>query len=218
MLLAGDNHGAAGHLATEAGITDAHAGLLPKDKVKRVRTTQATGPRVLLVGDGVNDAPALAAADLGVAMGRGGSDLALHSADAVLVRDDLATRPATITYPDAPAASSRRTSSSLAPSSRCWSAGTTGVLDLYAFTRRAASAELPPMQPRQRRQHHPIRGLQVGPTSHKAARHSHRTEFASPTGSMSCTCRTTQPTGLRSARLGSLKCCNTGPARYGCFR
>ncbi|WP_406601202.1 heavy metal translocating P-type ATPase [Micromonospora yasonensis] len=96
ILLTGDNPGAAGHLAAEAGITDVHAGLLPQDKVDRVRAVQADGRRVLLVGDGVNDAPALAAANLGVAMGRGGSDLALHSADAVLVRDDLPTLPAAI--------------------------------------------------------------------------------------------------------------------------
>jgi heavy metal translocating P-type ATPase len=96
MLLTGDNSGAAGHLAAEAGITDVHAGLLPQDKVDRVRAVQAGGRRVLLVGDGINDAPALAAADLGVAMGRGGSDLALQSSDAVLVRDDLATLPAAI--------------------------------------------------------------------------------------------------------------------------
>ncbi|OKI46446.1 metal-transporting ATPase [Micromonospora sp. CB01531] len=96
MLLTGDNAGAARHLAAEAGITDVHAGLLPQDKVERVRAVQADGRRVLLVGDGVNDAPALAAANLGVAMGRGGSDLALHSADAVLVRDDLPTLPAAI--------------------------------------------------------------------------------------------------------------------------
>ncbi|MFC5001804.1 heavy metal translocating P-type ATPase [Dactylosporangium cerinum] len=96
VLLTGDNRGAAGRLAAEAGITDVHAGLLPADKVQRVRTLQHDGRRVLLVGDGVNDAPALAAADLGVAMGRHGSDLALHSADAVLVRDDLTALPAVI--------------------------------------------------------------------------------------------------------------------------
>ncbi|WP_432995486.1 heavy metal translocating P-type ATPase [Dactylosporangium sp. CA-233914] len=96
MLLTGDNPGAAGRLAAEAGITDVHAGLLPADKVKRVHALQDDGRRVLLVGDGVNDAPALAAAHLGVAMGRHGSDLALHSADAVLVRDDLTALPAVI--------------------------------------------------------------------------------------------------------------------------
>ncbi|WP_407937840.1 heavy metal translocating P-type ATPase [Micromonospora viridifaciens] len=96
ILLTGDNPGAARHLAAEAGITAVHASLLPQDKVDRVRAVQADGRRVLLVGDGVNDAPALAAANLGVAMGRGGSDLALHSADAVLVRDDLPTLPAAI--------------------------------------------------------------------------------------------------------------------------
>ncbi|NES39776.1 heavy metal translocating P-type ATPase [Micromonospora sp. PPF5-17] len=96
MLLTGDNPGAAGHLAAEAGISDVHAGLLPQDKVDRVRAAQTDGRRVLLVGDGVNDAPALAAADLGVAMGRGGSDLALQSSDAVLVRDDLAALPTAI--------------------------------------------------------------------------------------------------------------------------
>jgi heavy metal translocating P-type ATPase len=95
-LLTGDNPGAAGRLAAEAGITDVHAGLLPADKVERVRALQRDGRRVLLVGDGVNDAPALAAADTGVAMGRDGSDLALQTADAVLVRDDLTTLPAVI--------------------------------------------------------------------------------------------------------------------------
>ncbi|WP_328421539.1 HAD-IC family P-type ATPase [Micromonospora sp. NBC_00389] len=95
-LLTGDNPGAAGRLAAEAGITDVHANLLPADKVERVRALQRDGRRVLLVGDGVNDAPALAAADTGVAMGRNGSDLALQTADAVLVRDDLSTLPAVI--------------------------------------------------------------------------------------------------------------------------
>ncbi|MEU4478036.1 heavy metal translocating P-type ATPase [Micromonospora sp. NPDC023966] len=96
VLLTGDNPGAARHLAAEAGITDTHAGLLPADKADRVRDIQARGQQVLLVGDGVNDAPALATADLGVAMGRQGSDLALQTADAVLVRDDLNTLPAVI--------------------------------------------------------------------------------------------------------------------------
>ena len=97
MLLTGDNPRAAGWLAAQAGITDIRAGLLPHDKVETVRALQADGQRVLLVGDGVNDAPALAAAHTGVAMGRAGSDLALDTADAVIMRDDLATVPAIIT-------------------------------------------------------------------------------------------------------------------------
>ncbi len=90
VLLTGDNAGAAGRLAEEVAIREVHAGLLPADKVTRVQDLQAGGRRVLLVGDGVNDAPALAAAHLGLAMGGHGSDLALETADAVLVRDDLA--------------------------------------------------------------------------------------------------------------------------------
>ncbi|MEU4782465.1 heavy metal translocating P-type ATPase [Micromonospora sp. NPDC023633] len=96
VLLTGDNPGAAARLAGEAGISDVRAGLLPADKVNQVHALQTGGRRVLLVGDGVNDAPALAAADLGVAMGGHGSDLALNSADAVLVRDDLSALPAVI--------------------------------------------------------------------------------------------------------------------------
>jgi heavy metal translocating P-type ATPase len=97
LLLTGDNRRAADLLATQAGITDVRAELLPQDKVDAVRTLEAMGQRILLVGDGVNDAPALAAAHTGVAMGRAGSDLALDTADAVIMRDDLATIPAVIT-------------------------------------------------------------------------------------------------------------------------
>jgi heavy metal translocating P-type ATPase len=96
LLLTGDNQRAASRLAAQAGITDVRAGLLPQDKVEVVRSLQADGQHVLLVGDGVNDAPALAAARTGVAMGRAGSDLALDTADAVIMRDDLATVPAII--------------------------------------------------------------------------------------------------------------------------
>ncbi len=93
VLLTGDNEGAARRLGQQVGITHFHAGLLPEDKVQHVHALQRTGRRVLLVGDGVNDAPALAAADLGIAMGRHGSDLALDTADAVIVRDELSTVP-----------------------------------------------------------------------------------------------------------------------------
>jgi cation-transporting P-type ATPase J len=96
ILLTGDNERAARRLAEEVGITDVRAGLLPDGKVAAVRELQASGRRVLLVGDGVNDAPAMAAAELGVAMGRQGSDLALETSDAVIVRDDLSTLPKVI--------------------------------------------------------------------------------------------------------------------------
>ncbi|MEU6881555.1 heavy metal translocating P-type ATPase [Streptomyces sp. NPDC046712] len=95
-LLTGDNAGAAGRIAEQAGITDVRAGLLPQDKVAAVREWERAGSRVLVVGDGVNDAPALAAAHSGIAMGRAGSDLALETADAVVVRDELATVPAVV--------------------------------------------------------------------------------------------------------------------------
>ena len=96
VLLTGDNPRAAAGLATRVAIEDVRASLLPQDKVAAVRDLKAEGSRVLLVGDGVNDAPALAAADTGIAMGRAGSDLALDTADAVVVRDELATIPKVI--------------------------------------------------------------------------------------------------------------------------
>ncbi|MTE22362.1 cadmium-translocating P-type ATPase [Streptomyces sp. TRM43335] len=96
VLLTGDNERAAERLAAEVGITDVHAGLLPQDKVAAVRGWERQGRNVLVVGDGVNDAPALAAAHCGVAMGRAGSDLALETADAVVVRDELATIPSVV--------------------------------------------------------------------------------------------------------------------------
>ncbi|MGW2951824.1 heavy metal translocating P-type ATPase [Streptomyces eurythermus] len=95
-LLTGDNPRAAARLAAEVGIEEVRAGLLPEDKVRAVRELEAAGRKVMVVGDGVNDAPALAAAHTGVAMGRAGSDLALETADAIVVRDELATVPAVV--------------------------------------------------------------------------------------------------------------------------
>ncbi|MGW2326577.1 heavy metal translocating P-type ATPase [Streptomyces sp. NPDC001700] len=96
VLLTGDNRRAADRLAGETGIHDVRAGLLPQDKVAAVREWADAGRHVMVVGDGVNDAPALAAAHTGVAMGRAGSDLALETADAVVVRDELAALPAVV--------------------------------------------------------------------------------------------------------------------------
>ncbi|MEU3001326.1 heavy metal translocating P-type ATPase [Streptomyces sp. NPDC006995] len=96
VLLTGDNERAARRLAAEVGITDVRARLLPQDKVAAVKAWEGEGRRVLVVGDGVNDAPALAAAHSGIAMGKAGSDLALETADAIVVRDELATIPSIV--------------------------------------------------------------------------------------------------------------------------
>ncbi|MGP3987158.1 heavy metal translocating P-type ATPase [Streptomyces sp. 3N207] len=96
VLVTGDNERAAALPAARTGITDVRACLLPQDKVSAVREWEAAGRRVLVVGDGVNDAPALAAAHTGIAMGKAGSDLALETADAVVVRDELAAIPTVV--------------------------------------------------------------------------------------------------------------------------
>ena len=96
VLLTGDNARAADRLAGEVGIDDVHAALLPAEKVTHVAALQGAGRHVLLVGDGVNDAPALATAHLGVAMGERGSGLALQTADAIIVLDDLGALAAAV--------------------------------------------------------------------------------------------------------------------------
>ncbi|RFZ05217.1 heavy metal translocating P-type ATPase [Mycobacterium marinum] len=95
VLLTGDNPCAAQRVAQHAGITDVRAALLPEQKVEAVQALQAGGHRVLVVGDGVNDAPAMAAAHTSVAMGAG-ADLTLQTADGVTVRDELHTIPTLI--------------------------------------------------------------------------------------------------------------------------
>ncbi len=96
VLLTGDNQAAAERLAHSVGIHRVQAQLLPADKVAAVERLREQGRRVLLIGDGANDAPAMAAAHVGVAMGRGGSDLAMETSDVILVRDDLSMLPKTI--------------------------------------------------------------------------------------------------------------------------
>jgi Cu+-exporting ATPase len=94
-LLTGDNLATANVIAAACGITDVHAGLSPEDKVARVKALRATGAVVGMVGDGINDAAALAAADVGFAMAAG-SDIAAQAADVTLVRNDLSAVADTI--------------------------------------------------------------------------------------------------------------------------
>lgn len=89
VLLTGDNERVARDVAGRVGIDRVIAGASPEDKIARIRALQADGRRVAMVGDGINDAAALAAADLGIAMG-GGTDAARHASDVTLVRESLA--------------------------------------------------------------------------------------------------------------------------------
>ena len=89
VLLTGDNREVANAIARDAGIDEVHAELLPADKLAYIEDWQKGGERVLMVGDGVNDAPALAQANVGVAMGRDGTDVAIESSDVTLLSDDL---------------------------------------------------------------------------------------------------------------------------------
>ena len=96
VMLTGDNDGTAKKIAAETGVDRYFSELLPEDKVTAVKKLQAEGKRVAMVGDGINDAPALATADLGIAMGGAGTDTAMETADIVLMADNLEKLPHTI--------------------------------------------------------------------------------------------------------------------------
>ncbi len=93
VMLTGDQLGAAEAIAREVGIDEVHAGLMPEDKLELIRRMKADGAHVAMVGDGINDAPALAAADTSIAMGAVGSDVAIETADIALLKDDLGKIP-----------------------------------------------------------------------------------------------------------------------------
>lgn len=93
VLLTGDAPQAANHIAEIAGLTDVHANCLPEDKLSIIKHYQESGEPVCMVGDGINDAPALKTAMVGIAMGGVGSDIAIEAADIVLVGDDIKEIP-----------------------------------------------------------------------------------------------------------------------------
>jgi Cd2+/Zn2+-exporting ATPase len=93
VMLTGDNEGTARAVAGQVGIDDYRAGLLPDEKVSAVETLQASAGEVAMVGDGINDAPALATADVGVAMGAAGTDTAIETGDIALMGDDVGKLP-----------------------------------------------------------------------------------------------------------------------------
>jgi Cd2+/Zn2+-exporting ATPase len=92
VMLTGDNNAVAEAIASEVGIDEVYANLLPEQKVEVMQRLVHSG-KTAMVGDGVNDAPALARASVGIAMGAGGTDVALETADVVLMSSDLTKLP-----------------------------------------------------------------------------------------------------------------------------
>lgn len=93
VLLTGDNRKTADYFAKQVGISEVRAELLPEEKVQNVEALREEGRKVCMIGDGVNDAPALKTADVGVAMGSMGSDIAVEAADIALMSDDISKIP-----------------------------------------------------------------------------------------------------------------------------
>src|SRR3989339_1454649 len=93
VMLTGDNEGTAKAIARESGVDTYFARLLPDDKVERIKQLREANGRIAMVGDGINDAPAMAVSDIGIAMGAAGTDIALETADIALMADDLSKLP-----------------------------------------------------------------------------------------------------------------------------
>ena len=93
VLLTGDNQSAAGAVSGKLGLREVKAGCLPEDKLTYIGEYQAAGQEVCMIGDGVNDAPALKKANVGIAMGGVGSDIAVEAADIALVDDEIKELP-----------------------------------------------------------------------------------------------------------------------------
>src|SRR5699024_11486909 len=96
VMLRGDNEGTAQLISEKTSIKRHFAELLPEDKVEALKQLQKEGHQVAMVGDGINDAPALATADLGIAMGGTGTDTAMETADVVLMADNSEQLPYTM--------------------------------------------------------------------------------------------------------------------------
>jgi Cd2+/Zn2+-exporting ATPase len=93
VMLTGDNDGTAKAIANEVGVDAYFARLLPDDKMEKIKELRRIGGGIAMVGDGINDAPAMAIADIGIAMGAAGTDVALETADIALMADDLTKLP-----------------------------------------------------------------------------------------------------------------------------
>ncbi|MBM3713658.1 MAG: HAD-IC family P-type ATPase, partial [Actinobacteria bacterium] len=95
LMLSGDNKNTAEYIGKQAGIDGVYAEVLPQDKAKKIRELQGMGAKVAMAGDGINDAPALAQSDVGIAMGTG-TDVAIESSDITLLKGDISKIPQAI--------------------------------------------------------------------------------------------------------------------------